>query len=75
MKDMVHMSDESFNALGGKIRETITNWLIGKKRKAAGGEPYAKRLRADGRGSTPTAALTTGTGPGARKLRIAKKKQ
>jgi hypothetical protein len=46
MLDQVHMRKEGYAALAGRIKETIHNWLLVRKRKVAAlGEVPAKRTR------------------------------
>ncbi len=69
MNDLVHMKKEGYNMLAKQCKDTITTWLLGKKRKAV--ESYgaeAKMQRLDGQ-SNSQAMLAGGKkgGKGGRK--------
>jgi hypothetical protein len=53
MNDSVHMKKEGYNRLAKQCKDTITTWLLGKKRKAV--ESYgaeAKKQRLDGQSNS-----------------------
>jgi hypothetical protein len=69
MSDSVHMKKEGYSKLAKQCKDTITTWLLGKKRKAV--ESYgaeAKKQRMDGQSnSQATSADGKKAGKGGRK--------
>ncbi len=63
MNDSVHMKKEGYNKLAKQCKDTITTWLLGKKRKAV--ESYgaeAKKQRLDGQGNSQMGGKNGGQG-------------
>jgi hypothetical protein len=65
MNDSVHMKKEDYNRLAKQCKDTITTWLLGKKRKAV--ESYgaqAKKQRLDGQSHSQAVPASSKRGGG-----------
>jgi hypothetical protein len=50
MADTVHLKAEGYKAVALKCKQLITDWLLGKKRKAAAGGQEAKKIKLEKQG-------------------------
>ena len=50
MADTVHLKAEGYKAVAAKCKQLITDWLLGKKRKAAAEGQEAKKIRLEKQG-------------------------
>jgi hypothetical protein len=51
MADTVHLKAEGYKAVAAKCKQVITEWLLGKKRKAAAEGNDAKKIKMEKQGA------------------------
>jgi hypothetical protein len=69
MADTVHLKEEGYTAVAQQCKKIITDWLLGRKRKAVAmaANPEAKKQKIESAGQTVPQAIAGTSGTGGRK--------